>query len=828
MKKILYLGPLFIASFAFASFPVVPQTKVAAGSNVTVTKTGSTYTISASTGVAIDADGIRASSGTWSGENVVNNLIQNGNIIDVRAYGAVGDGDTDDAAAIQAAIDASAGKVVYLPAATYHIESGLTVTAEDTKIVGDGKDLTIIESNSASPIITISNDEPIIKGLTLYGTGVSTAGISIIGAGAKRGVFEDITIHHCSSTTGTGFYAEDNAWSMRLTRVKSTSNNRGIHLKKNYQNIVVEGCYFNDNTECQVYLSTNTGIVSFNGCLVEDEGYTPNTKGVIIETVKPVVFSNCYHESSSGENLIDFHITGAAQLGIEGMYAVGNDTCTNSIVIDGAASVTIKDSHFTEYVSTAIVNHNASAQYSIINCNIDKLGNIDSTSKNYGFGNQLYITPTGLRYDRPGTTSANLFVSTHTYMTIPSRLGIDTADGSDTSSLMILGAGATSGDYERAAIVQLYGNDHESTGYQGRLNLCAGNASGSNPGDGAVQINTSNAARVSILKDGKVGIGTTAPSDTLEVAGNIRNLGYGLATSSITFADGTIITSSSTLGGTATSIAADAITAGTMDADVIASSVAVGAIGPDQMQDGKNYNLSTASMTLSQLTLAGGGTATGITGDIPEISTVTYARINTIQFDDGTVINSSSTLGGTAESIAASAITAGTLGTDVIASSIAVASVQNEMITAVGADKINAGTLGASVIASSVAVNAVRTESIKDISLDATYLVLGGTTTAGTNAVRISKFFPSAITISTITVTCVGGTGGAFNIEERTSPGTAGTDVWSSDVTVSTTAWCGGAMGNDGIAANAALYLVPTSWNGAVTNVEIKGWATRD
>jgi len=50
-------------------------------------------------------------------------------VVSVKDFGAVGDGMTDDTAAIQAAINASAGKRLFFPAGTYRLSSGLTVSS---------------------------------------------------------------------------------------------------------------------------------------------------------------------------------------------------------------------------------------------------------------------------------------------------------------------------------------------------------------------------------------------------------------------------------------------------------------------------------------------------------------------------------------------------------------------------------------------------------------------------------------------------------------------------------------------------------------------------
>lgn len=58
-------------------------------------------------------------------------------VVSVKDFGAVGDGNANDTAAIQAAITANYGGEVYFPAGTYKIASGLTVTA-GIKLTGSG------------------------------------------------------------------------------------------------------------------------------------------------------------------------------------------------------------------------------------------------------------------------------------------------------------------------------------------------------------------------------------------------------------------------------------------------------------------------------------------------------------------------------------------------------------------------------------------------------------------------------------------------------------------------------------------------------------------
>lgn len=107
------------------------------------------------------------------------------------AYGATGDGTTDDTAAIQAAIDDTTNDTIYLPkpAVYYRITAALVLRSNIT-IVGDGRENTIIHQDTNSA-----------HGFT-YATG----------SGAHRVTFKNFQIQANGSTTNTGF-----AFSMRST-----------------------------------------------------------------------------------------------------------------------------------------------------------------------------------------------------------------------------------------------------------------------------------------------------------------------------------------------------------------------------------------------------------------------------------------------------------------------------------------------------------------------------------------------------------------------------------------------------------------------------------
>lgn len=94
-------------------------------------------------------------------------------------YNAVGDGVTDDTAAIQAALDAVealAGGVVYLPTGTYKVTSELTVT-QPMAIYGDGAGLSIVRATTlgaTKAVLKVMSDDVSFRDLTVRGPSVAT------------------------------------------------------------------------------------------------------------------------------------------------------------------------------------------------------------------------------------------------------------------------------------------------------------------------------------------------------------------------------------------------------------------------------------------------------------------------------------------------------------------------------------------------------------------------------------------------------------------------------------------------------------------------------
>lgn len=90
--------------------------------------------------------------------------------VSVKAHGAVGDGDADDTAAVQSAITAGAGGVVFFPEGSYKIAGNLAVPA-NTAVTGGAGRATITQTAVNTVAMTV-------------GSGCSVTNINFVGRGA--------------------------------------------------------------------------------------------------------------------------------------------------------------------------------------------------------------------------------------------------------------------------------------------------------------------------------------------------------------------------------------------------------------------------------------------------------------------------------------------------------------------------------------------------------------------------------------------------------------------------------------------------------------------
>ena len=160
------------------------------------------------------------------------------------------------------------------------------------------------------------------------------------------------------------------------------------------------------------------------------------------------------------------------------------------------------------------------------------------------------------------------------------------------------------------------------------------------------------------------------------------------------------------------------------------------------------------------------------------------------------------------------------------------------IIKALPPTNIAAGTLDADVIVSSAGINIIGSNNVIDGTLqqedigEYTFAAYIGTPAASIplSALLCAPSRGFAVTLTTVTAEIIGGTNVIFMIEQRAigAIGSAGTDIFSGDVTVAVGKIAGGTPDDFTIPANTELYFVPTSVSGDVQGITIRTRYTKD
>lgn len=160
---------------------------------------------------------------TPAGTGAVSRTVQSKlrDVVSVKDFGAVGDGVTDDTAAIQAAINyaRTVNFRVYLSGGTYKVSTQLTLSDQDC-LIGTGKYATVLNYLGASSAILCSNWSGEISGLTISIANLASSAIEV-GTSSRNCLIENVYLDATAvgaTTTGAGIYLNaGTGWSGGLT-----------------------------------------------------------------------------------------------------------------------------------------------------------------------------------------------------------------------------------------------------------------------------------------------------------------------------------------------------------------------------------------------------------------------------------------------------------------------------------------------------------------------------------------------------------------------------------------------------------------------------------
>jgi hypothetical protein len=225
--------------------------------------------------------------------------------VSVKDFGAVGDGITDDAVAIQAAINSGA-ETIYFPTGTYLFTPPLAVNTDDIAIVGDGRGNSILKPTPvAAPALHVGRNASVagfsLSKIRILGNSTCTAGLEFGVAGLYYCVAVDLNkcrINGFNGNQAAGIKHNNGWWINLQENTLLDYNYYGYYIPSN---AVVTTLRITDNTEIQG--STVHGFfaefgafidaVTFDGASIESSG-----NAAIYSTAASVnyVITNSYFE----------------------------------------------------------------------------------------------------------------------------------------------------------------------------------------------------------------------------------------------------------------------------------------------------------------------------------------------------------------------------------------------------------------------------------------------------------------------------------------------------------------------------------------------------
>jgi hypothetical protein len=282
-------------------------------------------------------------SGTGAVTRTVENKLRE--TVSVKDFGAVGDGTTDDAAAIQAAIDAvtTNGGTVYFPAGTYNV-----VTTSSRPIAMQLKaNVKLLGAGANASVIKLSNSPSNYNG-------------KHIKIDANFASIQDIKLD--ANFTETGSIVEiASGNSLNFTRVFFDGNKaalsgaqNGLELIGDTDRLVVRDCFF-QLVDYGIYKdSSSTGD---NDNIIIDGCFFDNIDNDAIELNSPAASSSIRRVVVNGctfTNNLHTGVTGGFDIGIASDNSGGSGVSTDIICTNNNHSSGI-DAYHIEGVSTSVV-----------------------------------------------------------------------------------------------------------------------------------------------------------------------------------------------------------------------------------------------------------------------------------------------------------------------------------------------------------------------------------------------------------------------------------------------------------------------------------------
>jgi hypothetical protein len=223
-------------------------------------------------------------------------------VFDVRSYGASGDGQSDDTHAIQQALVAGAGRVVYFPAGTYRTTRMLTVQGPGTVVRGDSAALSCIKygGSKGSPMAPVLYIPKEAAAATVHDLGIDQS--------ADTGSYtEPVMFGHGVAKQSSPW------WGCALIVSADDATIRSVSVRNSWDNGIAVGGY---TTTCPstplIATPTRVSVLACRtqgcGCGVHPPSWGPGKKGggVNIAGATRCVVADCISSGDSTGIIVDY------------------------------------------------------------------------------------------------------------------------------------------------------------------------------------------------------------------------------------------------------------------------------------------------------------------------------------------------------------------------------------------------------------------------------------------------------------------------------------------------------------------------------------------
>lgn len=224
-------------------------------------------------------------------------------------FGAVGDGVTDDTAAIQAALNAvnANGSSVFVPPASYKITSSLNITVTGTQIIGSGWGSQIIyDGNVVSPAIKATgNVRAVIRDLRISQTNVSHLGTALDMSQLNSSVADHLLI----DASGSGVMPLNGIVLNASTCLDNTISNCRIN--------------YGGNASSGINISGSSNATTIQNTRLIPQSDNASSSGIYVTNSTSTLITKAHVESAAGFAVqLD---TGAHATSIHRLVSIGNN-----------------------------------------------------------------------------------------------------------------------------------------------------------------------------------------------------------------------------------------------------------------------------------------------------------------------------------------------------------------------------------------------------------------------------------------------------------------------------------------------------------------------